>query len=466
MSRRGLPRRVPTVGLAVIAVLGWAGCGRAGSEPVAAPVQIAPTAPDAPLIPGALPEGFLVEGVSAGGTADPRTDRALLIGAPDPDTGPPSGPAIVVGESSGSASIAGPSSGPGETVPNLGIAGSFDPYITEDGAWTWVVFNDDPGCIEDCLDFVAGRGVPDDELIAVARGTDYEDAGPVVDPGSLPDGMAPLVSAVPADGVLTSSGARITLRSADGSAMITVQQVHAAAELASLWSFWIDDPDGTPIRGQPGWAGRVGGTYEGGDHGRLWIEDGTIVAVIGWDVSDAVLDQVIEGLRPGTPDELAALGDDVVARAPTPDDTMCGSAVLSGPVGDARWVVGLGTGGGGDPDAFEVCAELVTSSGPAAGTGGGNATLAPVGSLTVGAMQVSGGPIDGTFIYGASPPGTAAVELAAVDGTVHALQLSDTGPREQGERWFATFEPALVGGETVIARAQDGSVLAQAPAGN
>jgi hypothetical protein len=285
----------------------------------------------------------------------------------------------------------------------------------------------------------------------------------VVDADAIPEGMAPRVSANPADGVLSGHDSMITLQSVDGPGRIVIQQGDAPAELASLWGFWIDDAHGTPLRDQTGWAGPIGATIEGGDVGRVWAENGSVVAVVGWDVSGAVLDRVIDGLRPGTPDDLAALGDEVVAAVPTPEEAMCGSTVLTGLVEDSRWVVGLGAGVDGDPDGYEVCTELATLSGPAASTAGA-ATLAPVGSLTVGVMQVGGGPVDGTFVYGVAPPGTATVELAAADRAA-AAQLSDVGPRDAGERWFATFGPVLAGGETVIARAADGTELARASAG-
>jgi hypothetical protein len=293
----------------MLAVVAWTGCGQEpGAGPVAEPVQIAPTPPHAPLLPRVLPEGFYVDDVTVGEAADAGGSRALLIGSPERGAGPGSGPVIVVGGSWGSASIAGPSSAAGEPVPDLGVADSFTPYVVDDGPWTWVVFNDDPGCIEDCRDYVAGRGVPGEDLIAVARGTNYEDAGPVVDPDALPAGMAPLVTAEPADGVLTSGGAQISLGSADGG-RISIQQVDAAAGLAALWGFWIDDAYGASIRGRSGWAGEVGATYEGGDHGRVWAEDGMVVAVLGWRVSGSEVDEVIDGLSPGTPDELVALRD-------------------------------------------------------------------------------------------------------------------------------------------------------------
>jgi hypothetical protein len=461
MSELGPRRRAQLVGLVAIVVSAWTGCGPAGSGETGQPAQIVPATPHAPLLPGGLPEGFHVESASM----DPPPDgvnRALLIGPSERDAGPGSDPVIVVGESYGSASIAGPSPAGGETVPDLGEGESFDAYIVDDGPWTWVVF-DNGGCIEDCLAYVAGRGVPGDDLISVARGTTYEDTRPKVDADVIPEGMTPLVTAAPADGVLAPGGSSISLRADDGPGRIRLQQVDADAELASLWGFWIDDGRRTPIRGQPGWAGPVGATIEGGDHGRVWVEDGSVVAVIGWDVSDAVLDQVIDGLRTGTPDALAALGDEAVARVPAPGEAACGSAVLTGLIEDSRWIVGLDSGGGGSPDRLEVCTELVTPSGPAGATGG-SSTLAPVGSLTVGTIHVGGGPLDGTFVYGAAPPGTATVELAAADGATVALQLSDAGPREAGERWFAGFEPTSVGGGTVIARAADGSELARAPA--
>ena len=471
MSGRGTLDPVRTVGVLAVAVLASTGCGqgdeRPAGEPVpvapvhVAPVHIEPTAPRAPLVPGALPEGFHVEGVSAGEAGDTGARRALLIGPPDREIRPGSGAMIVVGESAGSGSIAGPPAAAGETVPDLGVAGSFDPYIADDGPWTWVVFNDDPACLEDCRAYVAGRGVPDEELIAVARGTRYDDDGPLVDPGALPDGLAPLVTAAPPDGMYTPRGTRIGLRSADGSGTISVRQVDAAPELASLWGFWIDDAHGTSIRGQQGWSGEVGATYEDADLGRVWSEDGSVVVVLGSDVSGAVLDQLIDGLRPGWPDDVVALGQDAVDRVPTPADVPCRSAVLSGRVQDGRWVVGLEERR--DPDELQVCLDLVTPSGP----GGASTTsrpLAPLGSLTVSVGRTDDGPIRGRFVYGAAPPGTATVELAAADGAPIALELSGTGPREHGERGVAGFEPEPVHGETVVARAADGSVLARAPA--
>jgi hypothetical protein len=473
MSRRWRLDPVPTVGLLAGAVLAWTGCGQGGespagerregpaSEPVQTqPVQIEASAPRAPLVPGELPEGFHVDRVSAGAAADTEARRALLIGEPDRGTRPGSGPMIVVGDSAGSASIAGPPAADGETVPDLGVTDSFDPYIADDGPWTWVVFNDSPACLEDCLAYVAGRGVPDEDLIAVARGTRYDEQGPVVEPGALPDGLGPLVTAAPPDGMYTPRGTHISLRSADGPGRISIRQVDAAPELASLWGFWIDDADGTSIRGQQGWSGQVGATYEEADEGRVWVEDGTVVAVLGWDVSGTVLDEVIDGLRPGRPADVAALGHDAVDRVPTPADASCGSAVLSGRVEDSRWVVGLE--GHSDPDELQVCLDLVTPSGRHGGSMTSKA-LAPVGSLTVSVGFFGEAPIQGRFVYGAAPPGTATVELAAADGAPVALQLSDTGPREDGERWFAGFEDR-VRGRTVIARAADGSELARAPA--
>ena len=450
------------MGLVAIVVLAWTGCGPADRGETGQPAPIVPTSPDAPLLPGELPEGFHVESASM----DPPVDganRALLIGSSGRDTGPGSDRVIVVGESSGSASIAGPSSAGGETVPDLGEGESFDAYIVDDGPWTWVVFNNG-ACIEDCLAYVAGRGVRGEDLISVARGTTYDDTGPKVDADAIPEGMTPLVIGAPADGVLAPGGSRISLQADDGPGRIGLQQVDADAELASLWGFWIDDGRGTPMRGRSGWAGPVGATIEGGDRGRVWVEDGSVVAVIGWDVSDAVLDQVIDGLRPGTADALAALGGDAVARVPAAGEAGCGSTVLTGLVEDSRWVVGLDSGGGGSPDRFEVCTELVTPSGPTGGTAA-SSTLASVGSLTAGTIHVAGGPLGGTFVYGAAPPGAATVELAAADGATVALQLSDAGPRQSGERWFAGFEQTSVAGGTVIARAPDGSELARAPAG-
>src|ERR671917_401631 len=260
MSEWGTRGVAPTVCLLALAASAWTGCGQEGDGPVRQPARLTPAAPQAPLVPGVVPEGFVVEGASMGEAVDDG-DRALLIGPADGELGPGARPVIVVGQSDGSASMAGPSTAGGEVVDEPGAPDSFHPVIVDDGPWTWVIFHDEM-CLDDCRFYVAGRDVARDDLIAVARGTTYEDAGPVVDPEAVPNGMAPLLTAEPADGIVTHRGSRITLLSSDGSGQIELQQVDGVPELAALWGFWVDDAQGTPTRGGTGWSGPVGATYE------------------------------------------------------------------------------------------------------------------------------------------------------------------------------------------------------------
>ncbi|HZM40604.1 MAG TPA: hypothetical protein VFB94_15875, partial [Acidimicrobiales bacterium] len=64
MSELGPRRRAPLVGLVAIVVLAWTGCGPADRGETGQPAPIVPTSPDAPLLPGELPEGFHVESAS------------------------------------------------------------------------------------------------------------------------------------------------------------------------------------------------------------------------------------------------------------------------------------------------------------------------------------------------------------------------------------------------------------------
>jgi hypothetical protein len=306
--------------LATAAGLLAAACGGdAGSAAAAEPVDVPVRPPAQPLVPGDLPPGFRVSRVDVGdGELSPT--RALLLGPPDRDPTDADAPLVVVGSSSGSASIAGPHDVPRREVDDLGVDGPAGSYVAVDGPWTWVVFNAEGRCHQDCLDFVAGRGVDEDDLIAVARATDFGEGAPEADPDALPDGLVPLATVPGADGVLVVGTARIDVEAVDGpgSGWLTVQMAEADPWLSALWAFWIEEA--ATIRGLPGHAGRAGATIDEADTARTWVEDGTLVTVLAWSVGDPTVDAVVDGLRAGAPAELAALHDAMGSRPITAAD--------------------------------------------------------------------------------------------------------------------------------------------------
>ncbi len=444
----------------VLALLTVCACGDDGdgsaSVGAGALADVAPVPPAAPLVPATLPDGFHISDVDLGGEV--QTTRALLIGPPDREADDPLEPLVVVGSSNGSASIAGPSGGDRQPIDDLGVDGPAGSYVVDDGPWTWVVFNADADCYEDCLDYIAGRGVDGDDLVAIARATEFGEERPSVDPAALPDGLVPLATAPAPDGVLTSGLARIDILSSAGpeSGWLVVQMAQADPLLASLWGFWVDD-DGSEVRGQPGWAGGMGAAIDEADIARVWIDDDVLVTVLGWGVDESVVDAVVDGLRPGTPDDLAALSDQVGNRPLTTADLPCDGTVLSGPVDGGRWAVGL-RANPTNPAAAEYCQAFFDLEDPLPG-GGGTFPLAPTGELSVVRASASSGTTGGLFVSGAAPPGTAVVEVAAPGGPPVIATLAADGPRP-GELWFATFALGM-SEATVIARAADGTEIAR-----
>ena len=443
--------------LAAGALIVGASCADGGGPASGAagePVDVVPRPPARPLVPGELPAGFRVSRVAVG-DEDPRQSRALLLGPAGRDPAAVDAPLVVAGSSSGSASIAGPYDVPRRTVDDLGVDGPAGSYVAYDGPWTWVVFNAEMDCYEDCLDYVAGRGIDDDDLVAIARATDFGDARPQVDPAALPGDLVPLATVPPADGVRTSGVARVDIEAdgRPGAGLLTVQMAEADPWLAALWGFWVDG-EAEP-RGHPGRAGRAGATIEEADAARMWVEGGTLVTVLGWGVDDATMDAVVDGLRPGTPADLVALQDEMDSRPITAADVGCvGEAtILSGPTGVPgwRWAVGLGTTAE-SPGRVATCTTLVGAEGSAGGTGSAGVPLAPVGELTVLRGSIGGTAVDGMFVIGAAPPGTATVEVLAPSGDVVVAELADAGPRSSGERWFAAFLRGATADAGVVAR--------------
>ncbi len=424
---------------------GLTGCADAGDD-AAAPgptADVGPARPaaggdevvvdtlplDAPFLLDQVPEELLITELSYD-PPEEGTDwgRATLYGDPVlADT--LDGPVLLVGTSGGSAQIGGPRyEAPGEQVDLGGRTGT----VVLDGDRTWVVIQGN-----DHVEFVVGRGIDEDELIEAARGADFGSTTATLAPDAVPAGLAPLIAGGPPDGPGPGLGEHMFLLG--DSTWISVTAVRADQRLAALWGFWVDDAAGTVIRGEPGSAGVLRGTYLGGPAapGRVWAEDGMVLAVVvtldeagrGTDL----LEQVVSGLRMATWDEFEATRRTIAERPPTREEVGVGhpdSGFVSGVDGADRWSFEL------YPDPYPgmddwSAAYLDLTSG---GGGGGSVLPPPLGEVAV--------HVGGSIVGGVAPPGTARVTVTGPDGSTREAVLSDVGPRP-GERVWGTFLPSV-----------------------
>jgi hypothetical protein len=418
---------------------------------------------EAPVVLDPVPDGLLLTDLSydppgsyllyneSSGRYEPS--RATLYGDPDlADT--LDGPVLLVGTSSGSATIAGPGyDAPGEQVE---LGGGRTGRVVPDTDRTWVVIEHN-----DYTEFVVGRGIDEDELVAAARGADFDSATTALAPDVVPDGLEPLVAGSPQDRPGAGSGESMSLRG-DGS-WVSVHAVRADPRLAALWGFWVEDATGTAVRGHLGSAGDLQGANVGDPdaEGRVWAEDGMVLAVIGTTDAEGeraenrgqLLDRVVEQLRVGTWGEFEALGGEIRTRPPTREESPCppDGGFVSGVEGTSRWVFQLQPNALSSTGEWSACAFELASGGS-----GGSVIPPPPGEL---AGEGAGSGIVG----GVAPPGTDRVTVTAADGRVLEAQLSDEGPRP-GERVWGTFvlrSPSSTGDSTLTVTAYDaaGAVL-------
>ncbi len=463
--------------LAAVVTAGLTGCAEA-AEDAGAP---APAPAVGPERPGAAGDDLVVDPLplEAPVLLDPVPDELVLTElsyAPPEDGagwgrgtlyGDPAlsdtldGPVLLVGSSGGSAQIGGPRyEAPGEEVDIGGRTGT----VVRDGDRTWVVIQGN-----DHVEFVVGRGIDEDDLVAAARGADFGAATATVAPDAVPAGLEPLVVGGPPDG---PGGPGEHMFLVGDSTWISVTAVRADPRLAALWGFWADDAGGTVIRGEPGSAGVLRGTYLGGPEapGRVWAEDGMVLAVVvtldrAGD-GEELLDRVVADLRMGTWAEFEAARRQLLERPPTRDEAGCGpdGAFVSGAGSGSRWGFALTASPSGD--AWSTCyLELASGSG-----GGGTIVPPPLGELAAavgGSTDISSGS-GYSIVGGAAPPGTTRVTVTTPDGRTHEAVLSDVGPRP-GERVWATFvayaAPPPGVGPPVVATAYDaaGVVLDSTP---
>lgn len=470
--------RVRTALLAAVLAVGLTACAGAGDD-AAAP---GPVAGEGPARPGAGGPDLVVEEqpLETPVILDPIPDglsltqlwysppdggyeplRATLYGDPDlADT--LDGPVLLVGTSSGSATIAGPPSGvAGQREVDLGGRTG---RVVPDTDRIWVVFEGN-----EYTDFVVGRGIGEHELVAAARGADFESATTSIAPEAVPAGLEALVAGSPQDGPGGTSGEHLFLQGEEHWA--SVSAVRADPRLAALWGFWVEDAAGTAVRGHPGSAGGLQGSNGPGSNdggadarARVWAEDGLVLAVTVVAVGlgnvppeedrDRLLDEVVGNLRVGTWADFDAWEADALNRPPTPAQSPCpsDSGFVSGVEGAARWVFHLAPNPSSSWGEWSVCRFELTSG----GGGGGSILPSPPGELAVHGWG-SG------VVGGVAPPGTERVSVTAYDGSTRDAVLAADGPRP-GERVWGSYIPLFPppGGTapfTVTAHDAAGAVL-------
>lgn len=460
--------------LALLAVAVLSACAAPAGSP-AAPADPGPARPSAggavlaadsenlelPVVIDAIPDGLILRELEYNPPASEyQPSRATLYGDPSlVDT--LDGPVLLVGTSSGSATIGGPPGGlPG--APRVDLGGR-EGLLVRDGDRTWV--NVEPDSSSDYVRFVVARGISDDDLIAAAAGADFSTQTVTLSADAVPDGLAPLIAGSPTDGPFVGpAGELIVLAGELGTVYISA--VRAEPRLAALWGFWTDDAVGTVVRGQPGSVGAMHGILLGDDaRGHVWAENGLVLSVIALGDGDRFLDQVVQGLRPGTEAELEAMRLGAVDRVPTAQELGCseGTPIVTAVDGDLRW--GIGVEAGPDGTNGSSCLRLITLDG-GPNVGSGSFELPPVGQL--GVTSVGTGEGVATFgsdvlIGGVAPPGTARVGISDIDGLTVDAVLAEPGPRP-GEKLFGAFirgVPVVMNGPRLVVTAYDaaGAVL-------
>jgi hypothetical protein len=419
-----------------------------------------------PMVLDRIPDGLVLQELHAdvsdlsGGFESPR---AALYGDPAlADT--LDGPVLLVGTSSGSAMIGGPPAAPpGDREVDLGDR---DGWVVHDADRTWVGVVDPDS--EDYVQFVVGRGLDEDALIAAAKGADFSTATATLAPDAVPDGLAPLLAGNPSDGPFAwPAGERFTLAGEEGT--VVVSAVRAEPRLTTLWGLWTDDAAGTVIRGEPGSLGDMHGIKLGDEaRGYVWAENGMVLSVIGLYGGERFIDAVLRDLRIGTAADLEVMRRGGIDRVPTAEDVGCreGTPIVTGVDGDLRWALGV------EPEpkrahtgAWSTCHWVNTLEAPTGGYGSWD--LPPRGQigltgLELGQEVTNPGTVD-RLVGGVAPPGTARVTVH-IDGRIVDAVLAGPGPRP-GEKLFGTYLrglPSSVTGTPVVATAYDatGAVLA------
>jgi hypothetical protein len=436
--------------VALVAAVVLCGCA-APAAPLRTPVDPGPVRPDAagaalvaeaqalerPIVLDRIPDGLVLQELHAdvselsGGFEAPR---ATLYGDPALDD-TLDGPVLLVGTSGGSANIGGPAYFPGDREVDLGDR---DGWVVHDEDRTWVGVVDPNST--DYVQFVVGRGIDEDSLIAAAAGADFSGATATLAPNAVPDGLTPLIAGSPSDGPYAwPAGERFRLSGDSGS--VVVSAVRAEPRLAALWGFWTDDAAGTLVRGQPGSLGDMYGIKLGEEaRGYVWAENGMVLSVIGLYGGERFIDSVLRDLRLGTAAELEGMRRGGIDRVPTAEEVGCraGTPIVTGVVGDVRWALGV------EPQRahageWSACHWVNTLEAPAGGYGSWD--LPPLGQLGPTGLTFAYPETEDRLIGGVAPPGTARVTIEIAGRTVDAV-LAEPGPRP-GEKLYGTFVQGL-----------------------
>ncbi len=435
--------RVRTALVAAVMAAGAAGCAEKAAGGGDLLVDALPL--EAPVVLDPVPDGLLLTNIQyedPGGEYAPQS--ATLYGDPAlADT--LDGPVLLLGSSEGSAYSTGPNHETGgREVDRGGRTGR----VVPDGDRTWVLIEGN-----EYVEFVVGRGIDEEDLVEAARGADFGSTPRTIASDAVPSGLEPLVAGGPPDGPGAAGlGEQLHLEGELGS--VSVFAVRADPRLAALWGFWTGDTTGTSVRGRPGWAGSLAGSYLGGAEGQVWAEDGLVLAVVGRDASPDLLDQAVQAVRVGTWAEFEAFRRQIIDSPLRPDEAGCrpGWGFVGGSENGVRWAFAVERDRS-DPETWSTCSTRFRAPSDEGGTtgvgtfevsGGGAITLPPVGKL--GGVPAS--PAPGTpsaaalfgIVGGIAPPGSTRVTVAAADGRTLDAVLADVGPRP-GERVWGALVP-------------------------
>lgn len=469
-ARRGRRLLLPLLSLALAFATGCSAAPTAASTAAARGlVKAAATAPSQLMVPDYLPAGFTPGSFTLGQESEYLQENGLLLGEPDASS-VLDGPSALVGSSSASSQMASPVGSGGQekgiVVPELAKDGDWlEPRLIEDGPWTWLVFAN--GCQTDCISYVVGREMSDEDLISLAKGVSFDSATPSVAPESVPTFLKPIVLGDGGNDITAAMATRLTYRG-PGYDDLIVEFVQADPSLASLWGFWVDGTSSVAINGHAARGGSIGATEKSaGQQALVWAQDGLVISVRG-DTSAAEIAKVAASLRVASNAELEQLQMAVVDKQPSWSEAGCiepDGVILSQQVGIHRWIVCFDI----EPGSPWFTVGWLTGTGGGGGGISGTLELAPGGKISMQSMDsCSPDPTDppkGTMVFGSAPPDTSTLEISANGSAPAKALLATTGART-GERWFAvniertcmTNDPAAL--VTITAKNAAGAVIA------
>lgn len=457
------PTRPVAVGLTALATLLAAPLGVAsGASPQTVP-------PDAAVIEIAPPDPFLLP-------PDDIPDGLHLERLTLPDVSPPATPGSLIDEGDGAQTLyrdalgnelvvaRTESSDTGGSFPTpqgaelIELADGREAYFGEIGeltALTWDIPEAGDECDCQQTGVVAARGVSRAGVLAVADGADVRAPYPLVNAGSLPQGLelvstAPLLDPVEDLRGLSEQLEFSTGGGGGGGGTALVWVFGGDDALVEHLSFWIED-----------------GVHRGSLYGaEAFVEqvEGNVVLAISVDLEAADMASLVANFLPGDANDAEEAIAEVHGEPVTAHDSCLSgetveerTAVFGGVTDDgARWFLGLGVTDDGDvAHCFEVT-EVGEQDSGIAGTGGSFDEGADPSMIEIGGATI--GTADGRSwraVTGAVTADAAEVFISVADDEPIEAQIADTGPAG-GWRWFAIVVPVnFEGNVAVIALAFD-----------